>query len=148
MTAISESALRGAKTVLWKDLDDWLIRTIEWPLPVVAADFMSRRAEGFGVTRDFGGGSDYSRSRPWAEVLFSISYGGIQYWARHDLGVAAASVAVFGRDGERRRWKRGRAQRLSDDRWVQRIVAETGVRIAVDVASDSELVFVTEPNDE
>lgn len=73
-----------------------------------------------------------------------VSFGGIRYWARHDLGEAAASFAVFGKEGERKKWRKGRGQSLAHAKWIERIGRETGVRILVD-PDDEDLDFTAAP---
>lgn len=142
ITAVSETVIRGQRVLLVDDLLVRRIRRLHLPEDVSAADFMSRLAAGFGVTRDFGTETPYDRTQSWAQTLFEVPFRGIRYWARHDLSADAASLAVFGASGERKRWKRGRAESLGSHRWVRRITEETGCQI-LSPPDDDDLTFTS-----
>ena len=142
MTAISETAVRGQRVLQESDLRQWVIRRMPVSVRLDLADFMDRKAGGFGVTRDICSGDEYRTPSAWGRAFLAISYGGIRYWARHDSGATAAAFAMFGRYGERKGWRRGRGESLAHPKWIERIRLEIGVQILPDAADDADLVFV------
>lgn len=60
------------------------------------ADLTSNRAIQFGITSEIFTTTDYALTQLWASALHQAGFGGIRYWARHDLAHTAACLALFG----------------------------------------------------
>jgi len=69
------------------------------PSDVTVADLTSNRAIQFGVTAEIFTTTDYPQTQLWASAFHKAGFGGIRYWARHDLAHTAACVALFGPGG-------------------------------------------------
>jgi len=104
------------------------LRTLHVPRHMVLADATDRRARDFGVTGEIGSIVPYELPQAWAASLRAAGFGGIVYWLRHDPA-RARGVALFGPQGARRSWRRGRARPI-DDSLLRRLAAETGLEIA------------------
>jgi hypothetical protein len=63
---------------------------------VRVADFTSNLAVQYGITAEAFTITDYARTQLWAGALSRAGFGGIRYWARHDLAHTAACLALFG----------------------------------------------------
>jgi hypothetical protein len=75
------------------------ISSLRLATEVRVADITSNRAVGFGVSAEIFTTLDYGVCQLWAAALRRAGFGGIRYWARHDLEHTAACVAVFGAAG-------------------------------------------------
>ena len=144
LTAISETVIRGQVVIDEDVLTERIIRSAGTPIRVVAADLVDRRAQGFGVNRNFGTEEPYDRTQQWAQAFHLKRFRGVRYWARHDLQADATSVAIFGASGERKSWPRGNGGSLGSAHWKDRISRELGVSVRTD-PHDAELVFVALP---
>lgn len=60
------------------------------------ADLTSNLAIQYGVTSEIFSTTDYGLTQLWASALRQAGFGGIRYWARHDLAHTAACLALFG----------------------------------------------------
>ena len=63
---------------------------------VTVADLTSNLAVQYGVTTEIFTTTDYRLTQLWASAFRQAGFGGIRYWARHDLAHAAACLALFG----------------------------------------------------
>lgn len=140
VSAISEAVVRGLTIVHERDLQIRCIRRLELPRRVIAANLKDSTAAGFGVTRNFGTEEPYERTRQWARAFLRMSFGGVHYWPRHDLVDGSTSLALFGRNGERKSWRRGRPAPLAGPTWRNRIEKELGVTVSAS-PRDADLVF-------
>jgi RES domain len=110
----------------------WARRLSLWHLPLreqcSAADTTVRAARGFGVTAELASITPYELPQRWAAAFAAAGHDGVRYRVRHDPGGSRA-LALFGAAGERRRWPRGRSRPVDDD-LLDRLAAETGIRVA------------------
>lgn len=60
------------------------------------ADLTSNLAIQHGVTSEIFTTTDYGLTQLWASALRQAGFGGIRYWARHDLAHTAGCLALFG----------------------------------------------------
>jgi hypothetical protein len=63
---------------------------------VAVADLTSNLAVQYGVTSEIFTTTDYGLTQLWASAFRQAGFGGIRYWARHDLAHTAACLALFG----------------------------------------------------
>jgi hypothetical protein len=63
---------------------------------VTVADLTSNLAVQYGVTSEIFTTTDYGLTQLWASAFRQAGFGGIRYWARHDLAHTAACLALFG----------------------------------------------------
>jgi hypothetical protein len=63
---------------------------------VTVADLASNLAVQYGVTSEIFTTTDYALTQLWASAFRQAGFGGIRYWARHDLAHTAACLALFG----------------------------------------------------
>ena len=63
---------------------------------VTVADLTSNLAVQYGVTSEIFTTTDYGLTQLWASAFRQARFGGIRYWARHDLAHTAACLALFG----------------------------------------------------
>lgn len=63
---------------------------------VTVADLTSNLAVQYGVTSEIFTTTDYGLTQLWASAFRQAGFGGIRYWARHDLAHTAACLAWFG----------------------------------------------------
>jgi hypothetical protein len=63
---------------------------------VTVADLTSNLAVQYAVTSEIFTTTDYGLTQLWASAFRQAGFGGIRYWARHDLAHTAACLAVFG----------------------------------------------------
>jgi hypothetical protein len=63
---------------------------------VSVADLTSNLAVQYGVTSEIFTTTDYGLTQLWASAFRQAGFGGIRYWARHDLAHTAACLALFG----------------------------------------------------
>ena len=66
---------------------------------VAVADLTSNIAVQYGVTPEIFTTIEYALTQLWASALNKAGFGGIRYWARHDLAHRAACLALFGPAG-------------------------------------------------
>lgn len=66
---------------------------------ISVADLTSNLAVQFGVTSEIFTTADYALTQLWAAAFDQAGFGGIRYWARHDLAHTAACIALFGGAG-------------------------------------------------
>ena len=140
MTAIAETLIRGSSAIDASDLEERVIRQMPLHKDFRLADTKQRMCSRFGITRELSTISDYILPKLWAESLANAGFDGIVYWPRFDMPETAMNVAIFGRQGERRRWHRRLLGLLSSDGWRKRITADTGVAI-LDMPASSEFQF-------
>lgn len=67
---------------------------------VRVADVTSNAAISFGVTSEISTTADYDLTQQWANALRAAGFGGVRYWARHELTHRKACVALFGMHGD------------------------------------------------
>jgi len=103
------------------------LRELPVPRELVIADLTSRRAAGFGITAEIGTIVPYDLPQAWAAKLHESRCDGLVYWLRHDPS-HAEGWALFGPQGERKHWKRGRELLISED-MVRRLRREYGIQI-------------------
>jgi len=128
-TAILETVVRGSRAINRDDLTSRRIRRLPLPQDYKLANLTHPRATGWGVTRQFGTDYPYDRCQAWATAFRSEKYGGLQFWANHDVSASGISLALFGKAGERTSWRRGTAERLDDAKWIRQIKDNLGVGI-------------------
>ena len=116
---------------------------VELPAQCDAADTTVRAARRFGITAEIGTLTPYDEPRRWARAFAAAGLGGIRYRARHDPG-GGRCLALFGAAGERRRWRRGRAQSVRDAGLVERLLRDVGVRVEDEEPPSSDLVDVSD----
>ena len=133
---------RSAGAVSNQFLDVRGIRRLHVPTEKTLADLTSRRCAGFGLTLEVHTLVPYDRPRAWAASLRRTGVDGLLYHVRHDPG-AGKGVALFGRQGERTSWRRGR-ERPIGLRLVERLERECGITV-IDVPRYSELEIVSPP---
>jgi hypothetical protein len=109
-------------------IEERRIRQLQSPAEVTVADTTSRQASGFGITAEIGTIVPYARPQAWAARLFQVGLQGILYWLRHDPS-RSEGIALFGRHGERKTWKRGRERTVSRE-LIQRLRVECGIEVA------------------
>lgn len=129
ISAILEARFRGTPILAATELSGYKIRPLSLPKEVTTADTTQQLSAGFGITRDFACGNDYSQTQDWAKAFRSAGYGGIWYWPRHNPSPAVGSLALFGTSGTRKSWRRGRAEDVLSDEWIERLRSEAGVRV-------------------
>jgi hypothetical protein len=66
---------------------------------VAVADLTSNLAVQFGITAEIFTTTDYALAQLWASAFWQAGFGGIRYWARHDLAHTAGCLALFGLAG-------------------------------------------------
>ncbi len=103
------------------------IRRLHLPRSKSFADLTSRRCSGFGITLEIHTIVPYERTRAWALSLRQAGADGLLYFVRHDPA-GGEGVALFGRSGERKSWRRGRELPISP-RLIERLKDEYGVEV-------------------
>jgi hypothetical protein len=63
---------------------------------VTVADLTSNLAVQYGVTSEVFTTTDHGLTQLWASALKQAGFGGIRYWARHDVAHTAGCLALFG----------------------------------------------------
>jgi hypothetical protein len=116
------------------------IRRLPLPAPACFADTTDGRGRGFGVTREIHDVADYSLPQAWAAAWRAHAFHGVRYLATSYQPPAGAppwsgpgaqgpgAWALFGEEGERRRWRRGRPQRIGTE-LRSRLELEAGVQV-------------------
>jgi hypothetical protein len=117
------------------------IRDLRIPQQIEAADLRSRRASGFGVTMEVSVVVPYDCPQAWAARLHEAGYQALVYWLRHDPS-RAEGIALFGRHGERRQWRRGRERPISLE-LIARLKDQCGIQVAP-IPTSNELRIVDE----
>ncbi len=92
------------------------------------ADLTSRRSAGFGITLEIHTVVPYDRTRAWALKLHRAGAGGLLYFVRHDPA-GGEGIALFGKAGERKGWRRGRELPIAPA-IIARLKDECGVETA------------------
>lgn len=128
--------LAGAATVTTEFLEDRRIRELNLPRPHEAADVTAPGAVEFGITLEINTIVPYEIPQAWALCLRRVGNEGILYFARHSPA-PVQSLALFGRSGERKAWRRGRGRRIAGE-LVRGLEENYGVRV-VPVPTYSEL---------
>ncbi|RYB91777.1 hypothetical protein EUA93_16690 [Nocardioides oleivorans] len=128
-TAVLETVVRGARAVALIDLQTRRIRRLRLPRAFRVANFFDPLATGWGVTRRFGTDFPYDRCQGWASAFKTDGFGGIRFWANHDVTDAGVSLALFGPVGERKGWARGTAERLDSAYWLDVLRSELGIGV-------------------
>lgn len=120
-------------------LEDRRLRRLRAPRSRSLADLTSRRASGFGLTLEIHTIVPYDLPRAWAASLRKAGAEGLLFFVRHDPA-AGHGVALFGRQGERTSWRRGRQLRIERS-LVERLEKECGISV-VEVPRLEELRIV------
>ena len=84
------------------------LRKLALPHAHRAFNLGARRAAGFGVTAEIHTIVPYALPQAWAVALRTADAEALLYRLRHDPSFKGDGVALFGKDGERKHWKRGR----------------------------------------
>ncbi len=87
----------------------------------------SREVVRFGVTAEIGTLTPYNLPQAWAAALYFSGHSGIAYWPRHDPAREIA-LALFGRHGERKRWRKGREVSIGPE-LIRRLREECGIEV-------------------
>lgn len=103
------------------------------------SDLTSREAVRFGITSEIGTIVPYGCPQAWAAKLRAEGSPGVVYWARYDPA-RNETVALFGLHGERRAWKKGREQAISN-KLIERLHMECGIEV-IDVPSADQLQII------
>lgn len=140
LEAVGPDRLGGAISTGF--LADRRLRHLRAPRGHSLADLTSRRASGFGLTLEIHTVVPYDLPRAWAASLRKAGAEGLRYLVRHDPA-AGHGVALFGRQGERTSWPRGREQRIGPS-LVGRLEEECGIAV-IDVPRLGELRIVAKP---
>lgn len=104
------------------------LRELSIPADITVADVTSRQASSFGITAEIGTIVPYGRTQSWARQLNRANFQGIVYWLRHDPS-RSEGFALFGPQGERKSWRRGRERAISRE-LIARLRTECGIEIA------------------
>lgn len=147
MTAIAEAVIRGSVIIDAQELEGRIIRQLPLSKEFRLADTRNRKCARWGVTRELSTVDDYSIPMCWAERWADEGFDGLTYWPRFDLPVDAMNIALFGKAGTRSKWRRGRAEPLSEPGWRRRISAETGV-VILERPISSEFEWCPPPGDD
>jgi hypothetical protein len=116
------------------------LRRLRVPFVHRMALLADRRARRFGVTAEIHTVVPYDLSQQWARRLRAAGFDAVAYLARHDPSGAGHSVALFGKAGERRSWRRGRQQRI-DATVLAAVARQFGITVA-DVPTKAQLRVV------
>jgi len=92
--------LAGRTVLPASALEDTVVSRLRVPTAVEVADLQSRRAAGFGATRELETMVPYAVPQEWARALAAAGHGGVRYGPRFTPGDASA-VALFGAAGRR-----------------------------------------------
>jgi hypothetical protein len=125
LEVVGPSRLRGAVSQTF--LAERRLRRLQLPVPRSLAELSARRAARFGVTLEIHSIVPYDRPQAWAERLAQAGSEGLLYLVRHDPS-GARGVALFGRQGERRSWRRGREQPIGLE-VLRRLEEECGIAV-------------------
>jgi len=117
------------------------LRELRVPRDLTTADLNSRRAAGFGITSEIGTIVPYREPQAWAASLHGARFEGLVYWLRHDPS-RAEGWALFGPEGERKSWRRGRESPIPDS-LIRRLHGECGIA-AVRIPRAAELTVMGE----
>ncbi|MGH9139490.1 MAG: RES family NAD+ phosphorylase [Acidimicrobiales bacterium] len=109
-------------------VEDRRVWSVPLPDPCDAADTTVRRARAFGVTAELATITPHGQPQAWASAFRAAAFGGIRYRARHDPA-GGRCLALFGRAGERRSWRRGQPAAVGPA-LGDRFLVEAGIRIA------------------
>jgi len=119
---LATDPLAALLEVLGADRERWIVsrefikerRLRELPVPreLLIADLTSREASSFGITAEIGTLVPYALPQAWAARLQEVHFDGLVFWLRHDPS-RAEGWALFGPQGERKGWRRGRELPIS-----------------------------------
>ncbi|MEA2604767.1 MAG: hypothetical protein QOF89_5759 [Acidobacteriota bacterium] len=115
------------------------LRELPVPRELVIAELTSRKAIGFGITAEIGTIVPYDLPQAWAAKLRESRCDGLVYWLRHDPS-RAEGWALFGPQGERKSWKRGRELPISGE-IVRRLRRECRIEV-VRIPTSGELTIL------
>lgn len=115
------------------------LRKLELPEELDLSDLTSREAVRFGITGEIGTLVPYDLPQTWAAALRTLGSPGLAYWPRHDPA-RTVSVVLFGPQGERKRWRKGREIPVAQD-LIRRLREECGIEV-LDVPRSDELVLL------
>lgn len=118
---------------------DRRIRHLRVPRTRTLANLTSRRSVGFEITLEIHTVVPYDRPRAWALGLRRAGMHGLFYFVRHDPA-GGIGIALFGRQGERKGWRRGRELPIAST-LIARLKEECGVEV-LEVPRLSELRIV------
>lgn len=122
-------------------LQERRLRELRVPREFEGADLTSRRTTGFGITSEIGTIVPYDRPQAWAGALYAVGFDGLGYWLRHDAS-RGEGWALFGPQGERKSWRRGRELPISRD-LVGRLRRECGIEV-VRIPKSEEVTILGE----
>ncbi|MFY9820205.1 MAG: RES family NAD+ phosphorylase [Thermoanaerobaculia bacterium] len=119
---LATDPLAALLEVLGADHERWIVsqeflaerrlRQLSLPREITVADLTARGASGFGLTAEIGTLVPYDLPQAWAAKLHAVRFGGLVYWLRHDPS-RAEGWALFGPQGERKSYRRGRELPIS-----------------------------------
>jgi hypothetical protein len=107
-------------------------RTIwEWPLSgtLIAADFVSTVASGFGVTNELCAMTPYEIPQAWATALQQAGFQAVRYRTRFDTGEKARGIAHFDHAGDAG-VRAGEQSHAIDASVRSRLESEFGLKVA------------------
>jgi hypothetical protein len=113
------------------------LRRLRVPFVHRMALLADRRARRFGLTAEIHTVVPYDIPQRWARRLRAAGFDALASLARHDPSGRGHSVALFGRAGERRSWRRGRQQRI-DATLLAAVARQFGIGVA-DVPTRAQL---------
>lgn len=115
------------------------LRRLRLPREQSLSDLTSREAVRFGITSEIGSIVPYGCPQAWAAALRAAGSPGVVYWARFDPARNEA-VALFGPQGERKQWKKGREQAISTH-LIERLHRDCGIEV-IDVPTADQLEII------
>lgn len=109
-------------------LGRYRMRHLEAPRGWALAELASRRAAGFGVTGEIHTILPYDLPQAWANSLLQAGFRGLSHRLRHDPSGRSRGIALFGRAGERRSWRRGRELSIVAN-WAEALKRRCQIRV-------------------
>ena len=105
--AFLETIVRSPITIVPLELlDRYQLSKGELPAPLEAANSPVKRARSFGLTAEFHTTTDYQLTRRWAHRLAASGRRALISIPRHDVTARLRSVALFGKAGEHRPFRK------------------------------------------
>jgi hypothetical protein len=103
----------------------------EWPLArsLNAANLVTRRAAGFGVTNELCDMTPYNVPQAWAGALQEAGYEAVRYRTRFDTGMIPRGLAHFGDAGDAGS-RAGERNHVIDAEVRTRLETECGLKVA------------------